>query len=246
MTLFALLLAGVAAVLAFPAQPRAAPTGLGVSLPRWVRPREDALGPRLRWSVGFGLGLVVYFLTEPLGIVVAVLTGGTVAAATAVGLGRLEPPASQKLRERRVQDLPEALDLLAACLAAGLPLRRAVREVAAVVSGPIRDDLVLVISLVDVGVGERQAWSVIADRAGWAGIGRDIARAAEAGTGLRGVLERYAERARRNAQAARQQRARTLGVRSVWPLMLCFLPAFVCLGIVPTVGSMVVRIFGFG
>lgn len=244
MVLFALLLAGVAAYLAFPARPRAAPAGSQLRIPDWLRARDDALRSRTRWLAGIAVGLVAYFLAESFGGAIAVLCGGALAIATAVGLGRLEPPAVQKARERRVQDLPEALDLLAACLVAGLPLRRAVREVAAVVRGPVRDDLALVVSLVDVGVSERRAWSAIADRAGWAGVGRDIARAAEAGTGLRGVLVRYAERARRNAQAARQQRARTLGVRSVWPLMLCFLPAFVCLGVVPTVGSMVVRIIG--
>lgn len=242
MTLWALIFAGVAAHLAFPRPPRSTAPAPGPRVPEWLRPREDGLSARTRWLAGAGTGLVAYFLAEGLGALPALGIGGAVALATAVGLGRLEPPAVQRARDQRVQDLPEVLDLLGACLASGLPLRRATREVAAVVSGPVQEDLSLVVGLVDVGVGERPAWLSVADRPGWAGIGRDIARAAETGTGLRGALERHADRARRNAQSARQERARTLGVRSVWPLMLCFLPAFVCLGIVPTVGSMVVKV----
>lgn len=244
MTLLALIFAGMAAQLALPGRPSATARGPGRRLPGWLLPREDALRARTRWLAGAGTGLVAYFLAEGLGALPALGIGGAIAITTTVGLGRLEPPAAQRARDRRVQDLPEVLDLLGACLASGLPLRRAAREVAAVVSGPIREDLSRVVSLVDVGVGERQAWLSVADRAGWAGIGRDIARAAETGTGLRGALDRHAARARRNAQAARQERARTLGVRSVGPLMVCFLPAFLCLGIVPTVGSMALRVLG--
>lgn len=244
MTLLAVLFAGVAVLIAVPRPPRLRPRAPAAHLPSWLRPRDDALSARTRWLAGAGAGLLVYFLAEPLGPL-ALIAGIGVTAGTAAVLGRLEPPAVQRTRERRVQDLPEALDLLGACLGSGLPLRRAVREVGGVTPGPIGEDLALVVSLVDVGVAERPAWLAIADRPGWEGIGRDIARAADSGTGLRSALAKHAERARRNAHAARQAKARTLGVRSVWPLMLCFLPAFVCLGIVPTVGSMVLRILQF-
>ena len=47
-----------------------------------------------------------------------------------------------------------------------------------------------------------------------------------------------------HAEVARQERhgqveaaARRVGVRSVMPLMLCFIPAFLLLGVVPTVAS---------
>ncbi|MDO5500509.1 MAG: type II secretion system F family protein, partial [Propionibacteriaceae bacterium] len=187
-------------------------------------------------------GLVADLVIAPSGPVPALLAATPVAIGAAVGLGRLEPPGVQRARERRVLDLPEALDLLAGALGAGLPLRRAVREVAAVLPGPVGEDLGLVVSLIDVGAGDRRAWSALADRPGWDGIARDIARAADTGTGLHGALQRHAERARRNAQARRQESARTTGVRSVLPLMVCFLPAFLCIGIVPTVGSMVGRV----
>ena len=241
MTLFAALFAGLTVYLAAPGVARSPTVCSGRELPRWLRPRPDALRPRLRLTVGAGAGLVGYLLAEPLGPL-AVVIGGVVLATTTVVLGHLEPPSVQRARDQRIQDLPEALDLLGSCLASGLPLRRAVREVAAVTTGPVGEDLKHVVSLVDVGVGERPAWLTVAKRSEWAATARDIARAADSGTGLQDVLVHHALRARKQAQAARQQRARTLGVRSVWPLMLCFLPAFVVLGIVPTVGSMVTRV----
>ncbi|HHV21846.1 MAG TPA: type II secretion system F family protein [Propionibacterium sp.] len=244
MTQLAAFFAGLAVFLAVPRASGRWTRPPSRAVPQWLRPRDDALAARTRWLLGAGSGLVAYLLAEPLGFF-AYAVGASVAVGAAVVLGRIEPPAAQQAREQRVRDLPEALDLLEACLGSGLPLRRAVREVAAVTPGPIGQDLASVVSLVDVGVSERAAWMSVADRPGWETVGKDIARAADRGTGLRTALARHATRARRTAQAARQARARTLGVRSVWPLMVCFLPAFVLLGIVPTVGSMVLRVLRF-
>jgi hypothetical protein len=42
---------------------------------------------------------------------------------------------------------------------------------------------------------------------------------------------------RRRRRAAAEQRARSVGVRAAAPLGLCFLPAFVLIGVVPSVVS---------
>jgi hypothetical protein len=49
------------------------------------------------------------------------------------------------------------------------------------------------------------------------------------------VLERVAEDARDTARRAAEARARSLGARAAAPLGLCFLPAFVLVGVVPIV-----------
>jgi pilus assembly protein TadC len=245
MELLALGLAGWAAHLAVPGPPRTVePPPRGWTRPRWLQPRPDAMSARLRWGLGVAAGALAYLLGEGMGVLPALLIGVVVAAGIGIGLGRIEPGSAQRAREQRIRDLPHTLDLLAGCLSCGLPLRRAVREVAAATPGVVGEDLGLVVGLVDVGVSERAAWLRLAERPAWTGIARDVGRAAEAGSGLQGVLARHAERARRNAQAHRQQRARTLGVRSVLPLMTCFLPAFVVIGIVPSVGSIMVRVLG--
>lgn len=229
--------------LAGPARP-VVPRGRDV--PRWLKPRPDAMPVRLRWGLGIGAGAMAYLLGEGLGVLAALVLGCAVTGGVAIGLGRIEPVSAQRKREQRIRDLPHTLELLAGCLSCGLPLRRAVREVAVATPGVVGEDLRLVVGLVDIGLGERAAWLRLVDQPAWAGVARDVGRAAEAGSGLQGVLARHAERARRNAQAHRQQRARTVGVRSVLPLMACFLPAFVLIGLVPSVGSIVVRVLGSG
>lgn len=209
--------------------------------PSWAAAREGSLPGWTRSMLGGGAAIAVALVLESTGTIPALLAAVTVGTGVAIGLGRLEPGSVQRVREQRYRDLPQALDLLAGALASGLPLRRATREVAAVMTGPVGDDLALVVGLVDVGLGERRAWQSLADRPGWTAA-RDIGRAAESGTGLRTTLIRHADHARRAAQARRIEHARTLGVRSVLPLMVCFLPAFVLVGIVPTVGSMIVGV----
>lgn len=246
MELLALGLAGWAAHLAVPASAAPIPPPRERPQPRWLQPRPDAMAVRLRWGLGVAAGALAYLLGEGVGVLAALLTGGIVTVGIAIALGRIEPGSAQRAREQRIRDLPHTLELLAGCLSCGLPLRRAVREVAGATQGVVGEDLGLVVGLVDIGLAEREAWLRLAERPAWAGIARDVGRAAEAGSGLQGVLARHAERARRNAQAHRQQRARTVGVRSVLPLMSCFLPAFVVIGIVPSVGSIVVRVLGAG
>ena len=51
------------------------------------------------------------------------------------------PSTPPTTRHRRIADTPQALDLLASCLAAGLPVRSALRAVVEVIDGPLADDL---------------------------------------------------------------------------------------------------------
>ncbi|MCA1721019.1 MAG: type II secretion system F family protein, partial [Actinobacteria bacterium] len=64
---------------------------------------------------------------------------------------------------------------------------------------------------------------------------RLLARAAEGGAPVADTVARLAQDARAVARAAGEQAARRVGVLVVAPLGLCFLPAFVLLGVVPVV-----------
>ena len=66
---------------------------------------------------------------------------------------------------------------------------------------------------------------------------RDVARTVATGAGLTEVFEQHAVEARENAAARVEQRARTVGVRTVLPLMCCYLPAFLLIGILPVVAG---------
>jgi hypothetical protein len=92
-------------------------------LPRWLRGRTDA-SPWGRRLLGGGmLGLAVTAVLLRAGPLPALASGAVVTMAGAVALGWLEPGATRRARRQRIADTPQALDLLASCLAAGLPVR---------------------------------------------------------------------------------------------------------------------------
>jgi Flp pilus assembly protein TadB len=156
-----------------------------------------------------------------------------------VVLGRLEPRASRERGQRLVLELPQALDLLSACLAAGMPLRRATSAVAVTFEGPVGEDLSDVLGRIDLGVSDVEAWRTLRGHPQWGAAAVDLARSAESGTMMVEVLAHHARDARARRRAALEVRAKSVGVRSVLPLMTCFLPAFMLVGVVPTVASAV-------
>jgi pilus assembly protein TadC len=158
--------------------------------------------------------------------------------------GALEPRAAQVRVRTLVADVPQALELMADGLAAGLPLRGACATVVEAFDGPVAEDLGSVLRSVELGVGDSEAWTQLVGHPQLGDAAADVARAAESGTELVTALRHHAAEARNRRRAALQQRARSVGVRSVLPLMTCFIPAFLLLGVVPTVVSAVVQAFG--
>ncbi len=159
-------------------------------------------------------------------------------------LGGLEPAGAQRRTRRLVTEAPQALELLADGLAAGLPVRGACAAVVDAFDGPVAEDLGVVLRSVELGVGEAAAWTLLLAHPQLGSAAADLARSAESGTELVQALRHHAAAARDRRRAALQQRARGVGVRSVLPLMACFIPAFLLLGVVPTVVSAVLRAFG--
>lgn len=213
--------------------------------PGWVRGRPDAhpLGRRL--LSGGVLGLATLALLWRAGGLVASPIALVVAAGGAVAVGWLEPAAVRRARRRRIADTPQALDLLAACLAAGLPLRGALRSVVEALDGPVADDLGQVLRLTELGHDDVSAWRCLAGHEQLGAAALDLARSAETGSLLVETLLVHAGVAREQRRAEVEAAARRVGVRSVLPLMTCFIPAFLLLGVVPTVASAVLTALHF-
>ncbi|WP_072042112.1 type II secretion system F family protein [Nigerium massiliense] len=145
-------------------------------------------------------------------------------------------------RDRALRgDVAEVCELLAVCLEAGRPTRGAARTVAEAMEGPTRDVLLAVLHQVDLGVAEPQAWASLGEAAGYRTIARDISRSVGSGVGLSVLLRQHAREARRGAEALALVEARKAGVRSIVPLVVCFLPAFFLLGVAPIFGGLVGR-----
>jgi len=175
-----------------------------------------------------------------------VVIGGPVgvAAAMAIGIGspialaRLEPATMRREREAAQRQVPDVAMLLAACLAAGATLRDASAAVRDAVDEPLRGVLSSVVARMDLGSEPGLCWEsdTVAGRA-CADIAAAFERSTRTGAPIRVVLNRVAddlasERARRLEAAAR-----AVGIRAVAPLGLCFLPAFLLIGVVPVVAG---------
>ena len=179
------------------------------------------------------------------GLCLAVLIGGPLGVAAGIAisvalgrwLGRLEPAAVRRRRERLTAQLPLALDLLAACLAAGRPPADCLDAVAAAVGDPVAAELRAVSSRLTLGGDPASVWKSLIGHPQLTPFARAMVRAAEAGAPVADGLSRLVDDQRRARRWEAEQRARSVGVQAAAPLALCFLPAFIAVGIVPTIAS---------
>lgn len=191
------------------------------------------LDPRVRVSSALLAGVAVAGL---LGGAVGIVAGPLAALACARLLQRWDGAPDEAAEARAVaEQLPLLLELLAACLAGGATPLAAVDAVSVAADGPASVRLRRVADALRVGCPPGEAWRVLGTVGPAAAAGRALARAADGGAPVAGAVHRVAEDARRDARALAEQRARRAGVLAVGPLGLCFLPAFLLIGVVPTV-----------
>lgn len=126
-------------------------------------------------------------------------------------------------------------DLLAACLRAGMPVADALRAVARGLPEGIATGLRRTSDLIALGAGPDEAWRPALDCPDTAELGRAARRSARSGTALAGVAADLAVRMRAELTDLAEARAQRAGVLITGPLGLCFLPGFLCLGVVPVV-----------
>jgi pilus assembly protein TadC len=163
-----------------------------------------------------------------------------VAVGCAALLGSLEPMPARRRREQLVSETPQALELMATGLAAGMPVRTAGRVVADAFDSAVGGELRRVLALVELGASDADAWRTLHSHPQLGPAAQDLSRSVESGTKMAEALRRHAAAAREARRTSLVVRARSVGVRSVLPLMMCFIPSFLLLGVVPTVVSSVV------
>jgi tight adherence protein C len=146
---------------------------------------------------------------------------------------------ARRLAVRR-RSAPAALDLLGAALLAGLNPHRAVLRVAERAPEALHDDLGLAAAVLRLGGTPAAALRAAADRSGLDEL-RAAAAALEAaerwGAPPAEALAARAEALRGRARLHAEAEAGRAAVRLVFPLVLCFLPAFVLLVVVPTIAG---------
>lgn len=134
-----------------------------------------------------------------------------------------------------------SLDVLAVCLEAGMAVSAGAAATAPSAPAKLGTVLRRAADLLALGADPAVAWSIPPDApAGHADAHTDALlrlarRSASSGAALaRGITE-LADQSRHDAAHAATAAAERAGVLVAGPLGLCFLPAFVCLGIVPMV-----------
>jgi pilus assembly protein TadC len=170
---------------------------------------------------------------------IGVVLGATVGVGVLAVVPRLEPRAVRRRRLALAAQTADLVDLLAACLAAGATTQLALEVVAAAVDDPGSTVLRRVAAALRLGADPGTAWAAAAAEAPLAPLAAAAVRSAESGVALAGALPLLADDLRAQRRAQTQEAVSRVGVRLTAPLGLAFLPAFVLLGVVPVVASLV-------
>lgn len=183
-------------------------------------------------------------LAPGVGLAVSLLVGGT----TGVLLGALAAAGAWQVTRRAARDqhpetvarreavarLPLAAELLAACLAAGSSPHEAAGAVGGALGGPLGERLNRVAAEARLGAEPTVAWRHVGQLPGAERLARRMALAASSGVPAEEAISHLAAESRARQARDGRARAQKAGVLATAPLGLCFLPAFLLLGVAPT------------
>ncbi|MFF7095280.1 type II secretion system F family protein [Streptomyces rubradiris] len=218
--------------------------------------REVPSGPA--GAVPFGLPRGTRRLLAPAGAACGawVLVGGVAGVVLGLGAGA----ALWRWRDRQTaagrpeavdtagaaRRLPLAADLLAACIAAGAAPVTAAQAVGEALGGPVGQALARGAAEVRLGGAPADAWRSLALLPGAGALARLLERADDSGFAAAGPVARLASDARAEWARTATARARRAAVLISAPVGLCFLPAFVAVGVVPVVIGLAGGVTGGG
>ncbi|WP_234312198.1 type II secretion system F family protein [Streptomyces griseus] len=167
---------------------------------------------------------------------VAVLPAG---AAGAFGarwwLRRTEAGRASAEDRRAAARLPLAADLLAACASAGAGPGEAAEAVGRSLGGPLGERLLRTAAELRLGGDPAEVWGRFGAIPGAEGLARCMERAGASGAPAAEAIARHAAALRAADARAATGRARRAQVLISAPVGLCFLPAFLAVGVAPVV-----------
>ncbi|MCX0244630.1 type II secretion system F family protein [Streptomyces drozdowiczii] len=208
---------------------------------RSSRPRVGhtvSLGPLRQWVVLSAVVLTGWFLVGGLaGWVVGLATACAARRWQRTRLGyasRLAAETKARMAEAARQ-LPMAADLLAACLSAGAGPVEAAEAVGESLGGPVGDQLARTAAEIRLGGDPAVAWGRFGEIPGAAALAGCLDRAGSSGAPAAEPVARIAEALRTERARAAVARAQRAGVMVTAPVGLCFLPAFLSVGVAPVV-----------
>ncbi|MGW6977955.1 type II secretion system F family protein [Streptomyces sp. NPDC054932] len=174
-------------------------------------------------------------------VLVGGVTGAAVGGLAAFGVHRWQagprPPAAADPKEAERQ-LPFAADLLAACLAAGAGPVEAAEVVGESLGGPVGERLARAGAELRLGGEPGAGWGRLAEIPGARALAECLERAARTGAPVAEPVSRLASGLREDRARRAGARAQRAAVLVTAPVGLCFLPAFLAIGVAPVVIGM--------
>ena len=131
-------------------------------------------------------------------------------------------------RERVKADLPDALDLLAVSVEAGLGFDGAIAKITEHMEGPLADEFSLALGEMRIGESRQDALKRMADRVDapeLSSFTRAIIQADQLGTSLGRILRVQAADSRLRRQAAAEEKAMKAPIKMLFPTVLFIFPA---------------------
>src|SRR5215212_9646326 len=160
--------------------------------------------------------------------------GGVLFAAVALGgIGFIAPDfvVSGKARSRKDRiraELPDALDLMAVSVEAGMGFDGAIAKLTEHMHGPLADEFALTLSEIRIGETRQDALKKLAERTGTPELSsfvRSIIQADQLGISLGRILRVQATDSRLKRQAAAEEKAMKAPIKMLFPTVLFIFPA---------------------
>ena len=184
-----------------------------------------------------------------LGLVLGAIFGGAATGAGGVlfcsialgGLGFIAPDfaVSAKARSRKDRiraELPDALDLMAVSVEAGMGFDGAISKLTEHMVGPLADEFALTLSEIRIGESRQDALKKLADRTDTPELSsfvRAIIQADQLGISLGRILRVQATDSRNKRQAAAEEKAMKAPIKMLFPTVLFIFPSMFIVTIGP-------------
>ena len=144
-------------------------------------------------------------------------------------------------RQTAIQaDAADTIDQLTICVEAGLGFDAALARVATTTDGPLTDELRHTISDIQAGVPRPQALRALSDRAQIIEIRQLVSALLQAqkhGVPMAETLRIQSAEMRLKRKQRTEEKAAKLTVKMLFPIIVCFLPVFMIISVVPALIS---------
>jgi tight adherence protein C len=211
--------------------PRATVESVGIKLLAAGMGRRISPTAFLAAKAGFGaLGALVGFLmgASSYGFFGALLFGGALAAGGFALPGILVSGRAKRRREEIRAQLPDALDLLAVSVEAGMGFDGAISKLTEYMDGPLGEEFALTLGEMRIGESRSDALKKLGERANTpevAAFTRAIIQADQLGISLGRILRVQAIDTRDKRQSAAEERAMKAPIKMLFPTVMFIFPA---------------------